>query len=91
MPNKSQTSSGQQNRMPMQSGNNGGGMMIPSGVPGVPEIKMPELPILPDTLSQMTGALQVFTEKMVKDVMEATEGCAMNVNAEWYITVEVEN
>jgi len=39
----------------------------------------------------MTGALQVFTEKMVKDVMEATEGCAMNVNAEWYITVEVEN
>ena len=47
--------------------------------------------MLPDTLSQISGALQVYGEKMVQDVMDATEGCAMNVELEWYVTIEVEN
>ena len=91
MANRKETMTGQQNRVAMPSGNNGGGMSIPSGVPGVPAIKMPELPMLPDTLSQISGALQVYGEKMVQDVMDATEGCAMNVELEWYVTIEVEN
>ena len=89
MANKS-TTTGQQNRVAMPSSGGNGGMIMPSGTPGLPA-KMPGLPELPEALPQVSQVMQVFGEKIVQDVMESVEGCAATVDWGWWCTIEVED
>ena len=66
-------------------------MMMPSGKSNLPAIKMPDLPVLPETLPQITQVMQLYGEQMLQHALEAVDGCAATVNFEWILEIEVEN
>lgn len=79
-----------QSRTAMPDGRNGG-IMMPAGKSNLPAIKMPDLPVLPETLPQITQVMQVFGEQMVQHGLESVEGCAATVTFKWILDIELED